>query len=164
MPVDITIGNTPISYPSPGDPPGWGAAATDAMEAVAEVLSSLSNANDILETTFTIANNQAVAADVTGLTFNTGAVRSAEISYSIIRSSSSTLTGKTEAGTMTLIYDSAAAAGSMWQLAQGPISGPGAGVTFTVEDDGQVQYTSSDIGATSYAGQMRFRAKTILSS
>lgn len=164
MPVDITIGTTPISYPSAGDPPGWGAQATEAMEAVAEVLSSLSNANDILETTFTIANNQAVAANVSGLAFNTGAVRSAEISYSIIRSSSTTTTGKSEAGTMTAVYDSAATAGSKWQLAIGPVAGPGAGVTFTITDAGQVQYTSSDIGSTTYSGEMRFRAKTILST
>jgi hypothetical protein len=164
MPVDITIGTTPISYPSPGDAPGWGAAATEAMEAVAEVLASLSNPNDILETTFTVANNVSSFSNVLGLAFNTGAVRSAEIAYSIVRTSSTNLTGITEAGTMTAVYDSAAGSGDKWQMSIGPIAGPGAGVTFSVTDAGQVQYKSSDIGATSYVGEMRFRAKTILSA
>lgn len=164
MPVDITIGTTPISYPSPGDPPGWGAAATDFAEAVAEVLASLSNPNDILETTFTIGNNISSATNVLGLAFNTGAVRSAEIAYSVIRSSAANPTGIVEAGTMTAVYDSAAGAGSKWQMTIGPITGAGAGVTFSITDAGQVQYQSSNIGATTYVGEMRFRAKTILSA
>lgn len=164
MAVSITIGTDTFSYPQPGDPPGWGGAATEAMQAVAEVLGSLSNANDILETTFTVANNISSVTNVLGLAFNTGAVRSAEIAYSIVRTTADVTTGKTEAGTMTAVYDAAAAVGEKWQLSLGPIAGPGAGVTFSITDAGQVQYTSSNLAGASYAGEMRFRAKTILSA
>lgn len=163
MPVDITVNNVPISYPSPGDAPGWGEEATAFAEEVAEVLSDLNNENDILETTFTIANNTADAA-VSGLAFNTGAVRSAEIAYSIYRTTDSVTSGVVEAGTMIAVYDDNAAAGSKWQLAIGPFSGPGAGVTFTITDAGQVKYTSTNMAGASYSGEMRFRAKTILST
>lgn len=164
MPVSITINNVPIEYPSPGDSPGWGEEATTFAEEVANVLENLQNPNDILETTFTIANNISSFTNVIGLSFNTGAVRQAEVGYSIYRTSSTALSGVIEGGTMTVVYDNNAGAGSKWQLAIGNIAGPGAGVTFTISDAGQVQYKSTDIGATSYSGEMRFRAKTILST
>jgi hypothetical protein len=164
MPSNIVVNNVPIAYPSPGDAPGWGESATTFAEEVATVLSNLNNTNDILETSFSVANNISVSTNVTGLSFNTGAVRAAEVSYSIIRSSSTRTSGVVESGTMNVVYDSAASSGNKWQLAVGPIAGPGAGVTFTITDAGQVQYKSTDIGSTSYSGEMRFRAKTILST
>lgn len=163
MPSNIVVNNVPIPYPSPGDEPGWGQAATTFAEQVATVLTNLNNSNDILETSFNVANNVSVFTNIAGLAFNTGQVRSAEVSYSVIRSSASNPSGVSEAGSMTVIYDSAAGAGSKWQLSIGPIAGPGGGMTFSITDTGQVQYKSSDIGATTYAGEMRFRAKTILS-
>jgi hypothetical protein len=164
MPSNIVVNNVPIAYPSAGDGPGWGEAATTFAEEVATALGNINNPNDILETTFAVANNVGSFTNVAGLAFNTGAVRAAEISYSIIRSSNSNPTGIVEAGSMTAVYDSAASVGSKWQVSVGPIVGPGAGCTFTVTDTGQIQYTSSDIGSTGYTGEMRFRAKTILST
>lgn len=163
MPVDIVINSVPISYPSPGDAPGWGESATQFAQEVAEVLNNINNPNDILETTFTIQNNVSSFSNIAGLSFSTGQVRSAEISYSIYRTSDTTPSGSVETGTMSLVYDNAAASGQKWQLAIGNISGPGAGVLFNITDAGQVQYKSTDIGSTNYSGEIKFRAKTLLS-
>ncbi len=163
MPTSITVNNIPIEYPSPGDEPGWGEEATTFAEEVANVLEDLNNSNDILETSFSVGNGQ-TGQPVTGLAFNTGAVRSAEVSYSVRRVTDSSASGNIEAGTMTAVYDDNGGSGSKWFLAVGNIAGPGAGITFTISDAGQVLYTSTSIAGANYDGEMRFRAKTILST
>jgi len=163
MPVNIVVNNIPISYPSPGDEPGWGESGTQFAVEVAEVLNSLVNANDILETTFSVANNITTFTNVAGLSFSTGQVRSAEIIYSIYRTSTLNPFGIVESGSMNVVYDGNAPVNEKWKFAVGNVAGPGAGVTFTITDAGQVQYKSTDIGAAGYSGEMRFRAKTILS-
>jgi len=156
LPKTLIINNTPYDYPTSGDEPGWGGEATGWAEGVTNVLSDLLGPNDILETAFNVANNQITDADVTGLIFNAASVRAAEITYSIFRLSSTNLSGKTEYGTIQLVYDNNLG----WSMNQGNILG-NAGVSFTITPAGQIQYKSSDIGSISYAGTMKFRAKTL---
>lgn len=161
---EIIVNGIPIQYPDPGTPPSWGEGATQFAVEVSTVLSDLVNPSDILETTFTIENNISVFTSINGLAFSTGLVRSAEVSYSILRTTASSTSGNIESGTIQAVYDGGAAAEAKWQLSIGNITGPGSGVTFTITDAGQVQYKSTNILGASYAGEMRFRAKTILST
>lgn len=163
MPVDIVINNQTISYPTPGDPPGWGEGGTDFALAVEAVLNELLGPNDIPETTFTIANNVSSFTTLNGLDFDPGSVRSAEIQYSIYRISDSNPSGNAESGTIKMVYDNDAAVNSKWVWAVGPVAG-NSGVTFNLTDAGQFQYKSTDIGAAGYSGTMTFRAKSILSN
>lgn len=156
MSKTLIIDNTPYQYPTAGDEPGWGQGATGWAEAVTEVLNDLVGPNDILETAFSIANNQTSFVNITGLTFNGASVRAADITYSIFRVSSTNLSGHTETGTIQLIYDNNIG----WSINQGNILG-NAGVLFDVTSLGQVQYKSSDIGALSYVGTIKFRAKCL---
>lgn len=156
MSKTLTVNNTPYSYPTPGDEPGWGSEATGWATGVTNVLADLLGPNDIIETAFNVANNQISVSDVVGLLFNSASVRAAEINYSIFRVSASTLSGKTETGTILLIYDNNVG----WSISQGSILG-NAGVIFTVTAGGQIQYTSSDIGSLNYTGTMKFRAKCL---
>lgn len=152
----LIVNNTPYLYPVAGDEPGWGANAVDWAEAVTNVLSDLSGPNDILETAFNIANNQITAVDITGLIFNASSVRAAEVSYSAFRLSSTNLSGHAESGKINLVYDNNLG----WILNQGNILGS-AGITFSILNSGQLQYTSTDIGATNYVGTLKFRGKTL---
>lgn len=163
MPESIVVNSIPIEYPAPGDSPGWGEAATQFAVEVAEVLNDLNNPNDILETTFNVANNVSVFTNISGLSFSTGQVRAASIDFSVNRESDTNPSGNSEIGLMQLVYDDNAAPGSKWLMAIGASSGV-SGITFNITDAGQVQYKSSDIGSTNYSGQIRFRAKTILST
>lgn len=156
MAKTLIVNNSPYSYPTAGDEPGWGGEATGWAEAVTNVLADLLGPNDILETAFNIANNQTTFADVTGLTFNAASVRAAEITYSIFRVSTTNLSGNTETGKIQLIYDNNIG----WSINQGNILGSG-GVIFTVTGTGQLQYKSTDIGALNYTGTMKFRAKAL---
>lgn len=160
MAVDLTVNNTTHSYPEPGDAPGWGEATTAWAQDVTEVLATLLGSDDLPLTSANILNNQSSSVNVSGLSFDTGSVRAASIDYSIYRVSASTTSGKSESGYIKAVYDNSAAPGSKWALAQGNIVG-NAGVTFTITDAGQVQYQSTDIGATTYSGEMQFTAKSL---
>lgn len=156
MPKTLIVNNTPFSYPTSGDEPGWGGDATGWAEEVTQVLSDLLGPNDILETAFNIANNQATVIDITGLGFNTASVRSAIIDYSVFRISSLNPFGFTETGTIKIVYDN----NSGWSIAQGAIVGD-SGIILNITPTGQFQYTSTDIGSLNYTGTMKFRAKTL---
>lgn len=160
MPVTLTVANIPYAYPSPGDSPGWGEAATGWAEGVTLVLDDLLGSNDILETPFTIANNVSSFTNIIGLSFNTGEVRSANITYSIYRTSTANPSGSSESGIINITYDNLAGAGSVWSFIQYGMNG-NAGVLFTITDAGQLQYKSSNINSTGYSGTIHFRASVL---
>ncbi len=160
MPVTLTVNNIPFQYPIPGDTPGWGQPATGWATEVTGVLNDLLGPNDITQTTFNVGNNVTSFTNISGLSFNTGEVRSAIINYSVYRTSTSTPTGNAESGILNIVYDNLAASGSKWAMTGTGITG-NSGITFTITDNGQVQYKSTDIGATGYSGVMHFRASTL---
>lgn len=156
MPKTLTVNNTPYQYPTAGDEPGWGGEATGWAEEVTGVLNNLLSSNDILETSFSIANNQTTPADVTGLVFNAGSVRGGEVSYAIFRISDINPSGNAEYGKMHVLYDN----NSGWELSVGDVVG-NSNVTFSITPAGQVQYTSSDIDPLNYIGVMKFKFESL---
>lgn len=156
MPKQLIVNNTPFDYPAEGDEPGWGGPATAWACEVTNVLGNLLGPNDILETSFNIANNQTTAADVTGLIFNAGSVRSAVVEYSVFRISDANPSGNTETGEMHIVYDNNAG----FSLGIGGVIG-NSGCNFSITGAGQVQYTSTDIDNLNYIGVMKFKARAL---
>lgn len=156
MAKTLIINNIPFEYPDKGDEPGWGQDATAWAEEVTRSLTDLIGPDDILQTAFNIANNQVAFADVTGLAFNAASVRSSVIEYAVYRVSDANPSGNTETGEMRLVYDNNLG----WALSIGNIVG-NSGVNFDITGTGQVQYTSTDIGALNYQGVMKFTAKSL---
>lgn len=156
MPTNIVINNNTFAYPSPGDEPGWGEPATNAMVEVANVLANVQGPDDILETTFSISNNNASPLDVAGLAFNPVTVRSAIIEYSIYRST--TTNELAEKGTIELVYKNGGTVGNKWTISRSFL-GDDSGVIITFTDAGQGQYTSTNVSGASYTGIIRFEAK-----
>jgi hypothetical protein len=155
----LVINNTAYEIPDAGDEPGWGGDTTDWMQAVTEVLDDLVGPADILETSFTVANNQTTFVDVTGLVFDGGSVRSAIVTYSVYRISDSNPSGFAETGLLTLVYDNNAA--TPWSMSQSDIVG-NAQIYFDITNSGQVRYKTNDIGTLNYIGVMKFNAKSQL--
>lgn len=155
MSKQLTVNNVPFQYPTPGDEPGWGNGATDWASEVTDVLSNLLGPDDILETPFNIANDQQTLADVTGLIFNAGSMRSSVVTYSIFRSSTLNPSGNTEAGQIFVSYDN----NEGFSIGIGNIVG-NSGVNFSILPSGQIQYTSTDIDSLNYVGVMKFSAKS----
>lgn len=158
MPVTLTVNNIPIEYPVAGDSPGWGQGATDWATQVTIALQNLQSPTDIPQKTFTIQNNITSFADITGLTFNTGLVRAAFISFSIYRTSTGFPSGNAESGLLCIVYDNLASPGNKWLLIG---SGGGlSGIVFNITDAGQLQYKSTNLGP-GHSGNMHFSAKTL---
>lgn len=158
MAVQLVVNGNTYNYPEAGEDPQWGEDASAWAVAVTATLSTLAGTNDILNSTATIANNVSVAAVINGLLFNPTTVRSALIQYSVYRVSSTNLTGYAESGIIEVVYDNNAVSGSRWITSQ--VKNGDSGIAFSVLDNGQFQYITSNIGATSYTGIMKFSAKT----
>lgn len=158
MPRPLTLNGNTYQYPEAGDDPNWGQDASDLMADVVDSLNNLVGSGDILESTFSISNNISVATDITGLLFDTGTTRTADISYNVYRVSTSTQSGYSESGKIIATYDNNATAGSKWLLScQGGL----AGLVLTITDAGQMQYMSNDIGSPGYTGLITFSAKIL---
>lgn len=155
MSITINIAGTNYNLPQQGENPPWGSDLSDLIQALASVTNSLSGPADILTTNFTILNNVVAPANVTGCAFSTSTVRSAIISYSIYRSSSTTETS--ECGQIYITYSSTA---GTWELAQNYAGN--SGVSFSITNSGQLQYLSSAFGGINYAAKMKFSAKSFL--
>lgn len=109
---------------------------------------STGSTGDIAQTSFSAANNQSSAANVTGLAFANGSVRAAEVLYSVTLSATSS---KYEVGKLLLVQR-----GSDWQLSK-QFAGDDSGLVFTVTTAGQVQYTSPNAAGFSSC-TIKFRA------
>lgn len=154
MSKQLTINGVTFNYPSPGENPDWGEAATDWAEAVTDALSGITVVGDISPTLVSIDNNIAVAQDVSGLSFDSAIIRSAIVEYFVFRSTSTT--EQLESGSIVLIYSTD---DNEWRLSQ--MHNGESLVVFTITPSGQMQYTSNNMSGASYSGRMRFRARAL---
>jgi len=108
------------------------------------------SAGDIEETSFSIANNQSSAANVTGFAFANAEVRSFKAHVSIEVDATADLYE---------VYEiMGIQKGASWEMSQ-VSTGDDSLVLFTITSAGQVQYTSADYAGFS-SGAIKFRAIT----
>lgn len=81
----LVVGSETFDYPNNNEDPGYGEQASDWANAITDILSSLTSAYDILDTTASLTNNQSSAASVTGLSFSSTVTRSFIIDYTVYR-------------------------------------------------------------------------------
>lgn len=130
-------------------------ASTDVQSALVELQGDIdglpvASAGDINETSFSMANNQVTAANVTGLAFAAGTVRSftalvsVEIDATADLFEQFSLQGINKGTTFNMSVDAV---------------GDSSGVTFSITSAGQVQYTSGNVPGF-VSGAIKFRAIT----
>lgn len=111
----------------------------------------IGSAGDINETSFSLANNQASPANVTGLAFANAVVRSFEALVSVERDADSDLF---EVFTLRGIQK-----GASWDMSV-TANGDDSGIVFSITSSGQIQYISSDL--TGHISSVaKFRAITL---
>lgn len=153
--IQLIVNGQTYNYPENRESPSWGEDATAWAEAVTEVLANTVGPGDIVLTSANVANNQVAAANITGLSFDTGTIRASIVEYSVYRvTTGSGATEAVEVGTMYLGYKSTAAT---WEIAV--VGAAGAGMTFSITNTGQVQYTSTNFTGTGHSGIIKFRAR-----
>jgi hypothetical protein len=141
----IVIGSTASGAAAGSIGAGTGITVTPGSNSISIGLSVAPSSGDIKETSFTAADNQGAAANITGFTFANATVRSFEATLSIVR-------GATYAQYKLFGIQKVAS----WELSQNYI-GDLTGLTFTMTSAGQIQYTSTSTGSTA---TVKFRAIT----
>lgn len=127
------------------------------FNAIRSALISAFGAGAIGETEFTVANNQGAAANVTGLSVSSASYRGAIVEYDVTRKTDTASSEVRCVGTMFLQYR---AESSAWEICGTSENGDDVGVTFSITSGGQVQYTSTNISGSNYAGKMNFRVRS----
>ena len=105
---------------------------------------------DLNEVSFSLANNQSVLTDVTGVSFNNGVVRSAELEFSVVIDATADLY---ESGTILAVQR-----GADWSVSINS-NGDNSQVLFDINASGQLQYTSANY-AGFVSGTVKVRART----
>jgi hypothetical protein len=155
MSIIVTVNNIPFNLPTEGEPAPWGESLTNYLAEVAAVLNSLKGANDILETGANIALNQTTFADIQDFKFNPNTVRSFIVNGSISRTTDSVK--QYEQFTLTGLRTD-----TDWILFQEGLGDTG--VILDITNAGQVQYKSSTISGSNYAGKILFRGIAVAQS
>lgn len=151
MSIQLIVNNTSFDYPEQGEQSPWGEAATGWAVEVTKALNSLNGPSDILETSGNIANNQVSLTDISSFFFDSTTVQSFSVKGNIVRVGSSTLYEEFTLNGLNI--------GTGWLLTQEGIGE--SGVTFSITNAGQVQYTSTNLaGQTS--GKIKFKGIGIL--
>jgi hypothetical protein len=134
----------------------WVVAVCLASTASEIVINPVSSASAIYvvdgDTSFTIANNQSSAANVTSLLFDGVSTRSFILDYSIYRQTDTASSALAQVGQLRGVYNTQS---STWFMSD-DFSGQNAAVTFSIQPSGQIQYTSSNIAGANYVGSMKY--------
>jgi len=113
-------------------------------------LAGAGSPGDIAETSFSIANNQATPANVTGLAFNNAVVRGFEVLATVEIDAASDLY---ETFSLYGIQK-----GASWDMSQESV-GDSSGIVFSITSGGAIQYISQSYPSF-VSGTIRFRART----
>lgn len=113
-----------------------------------------------IEKSFSLANNQSSAADITGMQYDYRKINQVTVEYVIQRIT--TGTGATElvaTGIFLLTYKPVA---NTWHIVTIGTPGPStSGITFSITTGGQVQYTSTNITGTPNISKITYRERTL---
>lgn len=152
MPKTLTIGTESFEFPLEGDNAGYGESVTDWASAVTDALSTVQQPNDILTQEATINNNIITATSIPGFSFDTSEVVAINAEYIIKRTTVSPANNLVESGSIEGNFD-----GTNWSISRRQVGD--AGIEFSITAGGQIQYTSSNLTGTSYAGTITYKAK-----
>lgn len=153
----LTINGSSFEFPQNNEDPNWAQDVTAWAEAVSSSIEDLLAASDLIVGSEVIGNNVTSETPLSDLVFSPDTIRAAHISYVVYRTSDSWTTDVYETGVLYLVYDTNASASYKWILGLNTIGD--AGITFSVTDFGQVEYTTTDIDDTGYTGKITYSVK-----
>lgn len=152
MPKTVIVGTETFEIPLENENPGYGSELTDFFVAVSDALSSVQQPNDLLTTAANIANNVTSATNIPGFSFNTAEVQSINCEYLVKRTTDVPAQVLIESGFIEGNFN-----GTQWGIS---IRSTGdAGILLSITPAGQIQYTSSNLSGSNYAGQITFKAR-----
>jgi hypothetical protein len=155
MTKKLTVNSTVFEYPTTGGY-NWGEESSAWAEAVTEVLETLSGPEDIQTTEANLTNGG--SGNITGLSFNASLVLQVAIKAAVTRTFTDATPTRVEAFTFLGAYD-----GSSFVLAYESLPvGTEVGVTFDIDNTGQVNYVAQSVANTDTL-TIKFNATAITS-
>lgn len=159
MPVLVVQGQV-IDLGNSGSDPNWAPALIAFCTAVAAALQGVAGDFDVSPQIFTLdAYNPGVNVAIPLLNFPVSNVLSVQISYSVVRTT--TTTNVTDAGVLTMVYNATNPVNAKWELNRTGNTDGGAGITFSVTDAGIVQFTTTTLGGLSHQGKLCYSGKAL---
>lgn len=155
--IELVIQGTTYEIPSSGEDPNWAEGLLAWIQAINETVNLLLGPDDILPRSANLLNNQAAPVLIRGFFFNPATVRAANIQYTIFRKTDSTTV--VENGEILLNYSADAPVNEKWKISQD--RNGNSQILFTITDDGQFYYTSSNLVGANYTGILKFQAKAL---
>lgn len=168
MPI-ITIKGTPINIPASGANPNWSPAIIEAFQALADAVNVFTGSFDVAPQTMNIdVYNSSSNIDVTNLSFPPADVRAVAIFYTVYRKTDESAPAAgdnmevAETGTLSCVYNNSRPSTQKWEVGR---VGPGdALIDFTMDDLGQIQFTTSPLTGINHTGVVSYRALSILNA
>jgi hypothetical protein len=121
--------------------------------AVKTYVDALPAAIIVSQSSFSIANNQTLPANITGLIFDPALFRGVEIKYSLYRQTDTILSAKAQMGQLRFVYNTQL---STWFISD-DFAGQNAGVEFSINNStGQIRYISTDVVGANYVGTLKY--------
>lgn len=158
MGIPLTVGGIIYDFPVTNSEL-WGTSVTDWAEAVSAQLNTVTVPGDIGPVTLVnIANNQASPVNVPSFVLDPALIRSGTAEYYVWRLTTGPSSELSEAGIFTFLYNDSS---GTWTFSQQGNNIRASGVTFSVTNLGQVQYTSTNLTNTTYTGKMKFRLRVL---
>lgn len=154
----LTINGSSFEFPQNNEDPNWAQDVTAWATEVTSSLNILLSSNNFIVGSESIDNNAVIPVTLANLIFSPNTVRAAHISYVVYRTSTLNPDDTFETGTMYLVYDTKSV--DKWYIS---IDKEGdAGMSFSVDNTGQVSYISNDIGSSGYSGKISYSVKIFL--
>lgn len=155
---DITIGNQVISLPDVNEDPNWAQGLVEAFQAIAAALQSLIGTGDVVPQVYTMVANNNSDVVLPSLSFANDIVRGAAVRYAIIRTTDTN--SEAEYGNLELIFNESASVGNKWQMSREFVGS--STVTFAVDDNGEVSFSSATLSGANHTGKISFAAQALL--
>lgn len=152
---NLIINNIPIKFPKTSADPDWSAAIIQFAKVVTDYLATISISGLIQPTQVDISSfNGTTNQNITGLVFNPGEVRGAEVFYTVYRETNSN--SGAEVGLLHAIYNSQL---NTWELSRS-FTGDSE-TTFNITSAGQVRYSNVALAGSGHTGYVTYTVRVI---
>jgi len=154
---NIIVNGQVIEIPATNADPNWAQGIVQALEQLALAVNASIGTFDVAPQRYNMVANVNNDVNIPNLAFSSDVVRSAVVTYSIFRATDSA--NEAETGTLELIYNGDASPGSKWEMSR-TFTGSST-VTFMVDDNGQISFSSELLAGSDYQGNIVFKGSAL---
>jgi len=167
MAIKLIIKGTPVELPESGQSPNWAPGIIEAIQALSEAVNSISGTYDVapqVQNISTFPENSKI--DINNLVFPAEEVRAATIFYSVYRKTETDGPNEgqelAEAGTLQIVYNPSNPVDNKWEIQREFVGN--ANMQFSIDDLGQVEFTTEEMTGIDHTGILSYRAISILNT